>query len=205
MLDRHILRLLQPAIDGAAKWSLAKGRTADQVTFAGFGAGVGAALLIASGWPLAGLMFILASRALDGIDGALARLGDATDRGAFLDISLDFIFYAAIPLAFAVADPGANALAAAILLAAFVATGASFLAFAVIAEKRGLKSSAYPSKSFYYLGGLTEGTETVLCFLAMCWWPQLFPAFAYFYACLCALTVISRLVEGWNAFGGGAR
>ena len=64
---------------------------------------------------------LLLNRALDGLDGALARLSRVTDRGAFLDIGLDFVFYAAIPLAFAVSDPAANALAAAVLLAAFSA------------------------------------------------------------------------------------
>jgi hypothetical protein len=87
-----------------------------------------------------------------------------------------------------------------VLLAAFLATGTSFLAFAVIAEKRGLRSTAYPSKSFYYLGGLTEGTETILCFLAMCLWPQHFAAIAYAYAALCALTAGTRLYAGWKMF-----
>jgi phosphatidylglycerophosphate synthase len=134
------------------------------------------------------------------VDGARARLSRATERGAFLDISLDFVFYAAIPLAFAALAPAENAMAAAVLLAAFTATGTSFLAFAVMAEKRGLKSTEYPSKSFYYLGGLTEGTETIACFLAMCWWPEHFATIAYVYAALCALTAGTRLVAGWKMF-----
>ncbi len=122
------------------------------------------------------------------------------DRGAFLDIGLDFVFYGTIPLAFGIADPDSNALAAATLLAAFVGTGSSFLAYAIIAEKRGLKSTEYPTKSFYYLGGLAEGTETIACFLAMCLWPQHFAALAYFYAALCLITTITRLLAGWHAF-----
>ena len=100
----------------------------------------------------------------------------------------------------AIADPPANGLAAAVLLAAFTGTGTSFLAYAIIAEKRGLKSEAYPSKSIYYLGGLTEGTETILCFLAMCWWPGHFAMIAYVYAALCALTSAMRIFAGWRAF-----
>jgi phosphatidylglycerophosphate synthase len=148
---------------------------------------------------------LLVNRAFDGVDGAMARLSQATDRGAFFDISLDFLFYAAIPLGFALADPDANALAAAVLLAAFVGTGTSFLAYAVIAEKRGLKSEAYPTKSFYYLGGLTEGAETIVAFLAMCWWPQHFAAIAYVYAVMCLVTTVTRLLAGWRAFGADAR
>lgn len=205
MLDRYALRLLRPVIGASARQMASRGLTADQATLAGFGFGLAAAALIAAGYSEFAVIPLLVNRALDGLDGALARLTKSTDLGAFLDIGLDFVFYAAIPLAFAVCDPNANALAAATLLAAFLGTGTSFLAFAVIAEKRGLRSTAYPSKSFYYLGGLTEGTETILCFLAMCIWPTHFAGIAYFYASLCAITTTTRLVAGWQSFGEDAR
>ena len=64
----------------------------------------------------------------------------STDLGGFLDIVLDFIVYAGMVFAFAVADPGANALAAAFLLFAFMGTGSSFLAFAMMAAKRRLST-----------------------------------------------------------------
>ena len=201
MLDRFALKLVKPSTEWAAARLAARGVTPDQATLAGFGFGMLAAILVAFGHTGLAILPLLLNRALDGVDGALARLNGTSERGAFLDISLDFVFYAAIPLAFAALAPEANALAAAALLAAFTATGTSFLAFAVIAEKRGLKSTAYPSKSFYYLGGLTEGTETIACFLAMCWWPEHFAAIAYVYAALCALTAATRLVAGWRLFG----
>ena len=201
MLDRLALKMLKPATEATARRLARRGVTADQVTLAGFALGMAAAVLVATGHGPAAILPLLANRALDGVDGALARLSSSSERGAFLDISLDFVFYAAIPLAFGLADPGANALAAAVLLAAFVVTGTSFLAFAVLAEKRGLKSTIYPSKAFYYLGGLTEGTETIACFLAMCLLPQHFALLAYGYATLCALTAATRLHAGWKAFG----
>ncbi|MGI9153204.1 MAG: CDP-alcohol phosphatidyltransferase family protein, partial [Rubrivivax sp.] len=151
----------------------------------------------------AGLVLLLVSRLLDGLDGAVARLTRPTDRGAFLDITLDFLFYASIPLAFAWADPGRNALAAATLLAAFVGTGSTFLAFAVLAERRGLRSTAYPAKGLYYLGGLTEATETLLVFAAMCLWPQAFPLLALAFAGLCGLTMLTRVWFGWRVLSGG--
>jgi phosphatidylglycerophosphate synthase len=174
---------------------------ADSVTLCGFVLGVGAALAIAGGAPLAGLALMLASRLMDGLDGAVARLTRPTDRGAFLDITLDFLFYASIPLAFALHDPPANALPAALLLAAFVGTGSSFLAFAVLAERRGLKSEDYPQKGIYYLGGLTEATETLACFVLMCLWPQHFALWAFGFAALCALTIAMRLLGGWRVLG----
>ncbi|HEY6135544.1 MAG TPA: CDP-alcohol phosphatidyltransferase family protein [Rubrivivax sp.] len=199
MLDRAALALLNPLLDRLANGLVRAGFGADTVTLAGFAVGLAAAAAIALGHPLPGLALLLASRLLDGLDGAVARQTTATDRGAFLDITLDFLFYASIPLAFALADPTANALPAAVLLAAFIGTGSSFLAFAVFAERRGMARSVYPSKGFYYLDGLTEGTETLLCFALMCLWPQHFVWWAYGFAALCALTIATRVVGGWRA------
>jgi phosphatidylglycerophosphate synthase len=201
MLDRPAQALIAPALQAAGRWLVRRGVTADAVSWAGFGLGLGAAACIALQQPLAGVALLLASRLADGLDGTVARLTAPTDRGAFLDITLDFLFYASIPLAFALADPAANALAAAVLLAAFIGTGSSFLAFAVLAERRGLKSLAYPTKGLFYLGGLTEATETLVCFVAMCLWPAAFAPLALGFAALCALTVLARLRAGWLAFG----
>jgi len=203
MLDRLALKLVRPATERAAALLAARGISADQVTLAGCAIGLVAAAMIAGGHSLLAILPLLLNRALDGVDGALARLSEGSERGAFLDISLDFVFYAAVPLGFAIAGPDQNALAAAALLAAFTVTGTSFLAFAVMAEKRGLKSTAYPSKAFYYLGGLTEGFETVVCFVAMCLWPQHFPLIAYLYAALCCVTILTRMTAGWQRFGSG--
>ena len=201
MLDRPAQALIAPALQAVGRWLVRQGVTADAITWAGFVLGLCAAACIALQQPLAGLALLLASRLMDGLDGTVARLTAPTDRGAFLDITLDFLFYASIPLAFALADPAANALAAAVLLAAFIGTGSSFLAFAVLAERRGLKSLAYPTKGLFYLGGLTEATETLACFVAMCLWPAAFAPLALGFAALCALTVLARLRAGWLAFG----
>jgi len=198
MLDRNALKLLSPWLDRAAARLVRVGVGADAITLVGFGLGLAAAAAIALGAMLTGLGLIVLSRLADGLDGPVARQTRPTDRGAFLDIALDFAFYASIPLAFAWAAPATNALPAAVLLAAFIGTGSSFLAFAVLAERRGLKSLAYPSKGLYYLGGLTEGTETLLCFAAMCWWPAQFPLLATVFAGLCGLTWLARLHAGWR-------
>ena len=147
---------------------------------------------------------ILANRLLDGLDGAVARLQGPTERGAFLDIALDFVFYALIPLGFALHDPAANGLPAAILLAAFIGTGSSFLAFSAIAAKRGLRAADYPTKGIYYLGGLTEGFETIAVFVAMCLWPGAFPVLAYVFALACGITTVLRWTQGWTLFGKNA-
>lgn len=198
MLDRQIQALLRPALNAAGRVLVRAGVGADAITVLGFVLGLAAAMAIATQAWLLGLALLLASRLLDGLDGAVARLTQPTDAGGFLDIALDFLFYAAIPLAFALADPFANALPAAVLLASFIGTGSSFLAFAVLAEKRGLADTALPGKSFYFLGGLTEATETIAVFVAMCLWPAHFAVLAYGFAVLCAITTAIRVVWGYR-------
>ncbi len=198
MFDRNALRWAGPGLDRAAAALVRLGVGANAITLAGFALGLGAAVAIAFECYLSGLGLIAASRLADGLDGAVARQTQPTDTGAFLDIALDFVFYASVPLAFAWARPEANALAAAVLLFSFMGTASSFLAFAVMAERRGLSASAYPTKGLYYLGGLTEGSETLLCFALMCLWPGQFAAFAYVFSVLCGLTWATRMYAGWS-------
>jgi phosphatidylglycerophosphate synthase len=200
MIDRHLLPLQRRVLAPAARWLATVGVSANALTFTGFVIGMAAVPLIASGRFGAGLAAILANRLLDGLDGAIARVNGATDRGAFLDIALDFFFYASVPFAFALADPPANALAATALVVAFVGTGSSFLAFATIAAKRGIGASDFPDKGIHYLGGLTEGAETVAFFTAACLWPAQFPVFAWIFAAACLMTTVVRWHAGWRAF-----
>ncbi len=200
MLDKAVQQALRPLMTRAARGLVRLGVGADAISVAGFALGMAAAGAIAFQQYLPGLALLLLSRLMDGLDGAVARATRPTDRGGFLDITLDFQFYAAIPLAFALADPAANALPAAVLLAAFIGTGSSFLAFAAVAEKRQLHSVAFPDKSFYFLGGLTEATETITAFAAMCLWPQWFPQIACGFAVLCGITIVLRIGWGWQRF-----
>ena len=200
MLDRAATRLIRPAVNLLAGQLVRAGLGANQMTLAGFAIGMSAAVLVASGHTGLAIGAILLSRLCDALDGAMARLTRVTDAGGFLDITLDFLFYASIPLAFAVAQPEHNALAAATLLAAFAGTMSSFLGFAVIAAKRGLSNLDYPDKSIYFLGGLTEATETLAVFIAMCLWPQHFALLAYSFSALCAITTVMRLWWGWRSF-----
>jgi phosphatidylglycerophosphate synthase len=200
MLDRFITALIRPAVNTSAKLLVRAGIGANSITLLGFSIGISAAFLIATHAYFAGLVAIIVSRIMDALDGAVARQSSATDAGGFLDIALDFLFYASIPVAFAVADPTRNALPAAVLLAAFIGTSSSFLAFAVLAAKRGVINLGYPDKSFYFLGGLTEATETLAFFAAMCVWPQHFAVLASVFAALCAITTGTRIWWGWKSF-----
>jgi hypothetical protein len=101
-------------------------------------------------------------------------------------------------LGFALADPAQNALPAAFLIASFVGTGASFLAFATLAEKHSVVSPDFEYKSLYYLNGLAEGTETILCFILMCLFATHFAQIAWVFALLCLITAANRVVFGYR-------
>lgn len=200
MIDALLLPAQRRATEPLARAALRLRLHPDQVTIGGFLLGLAALPALALHlWPLA-LALIALNRLADGIDGAMARLTRPTDRGAFLDIALDFLFYALVPLGFALADPARNALPAAALIAAFVGTGSSFLAFAAIAARRGMRAEAFPAKGLYYLGGLTEGAETIAVFTAMCLFPLTFPALAWLFAAACAITTLTRWHWGWRRF-----
>ncbi|MBK9345679.1 MAG: CDP-alcohol phosphatidyltransferase family protein [Burkholderiales bacterium] len=200
MFDRILNRTLQRPLQRMASGLVALGLRADHVTWAGFVVGLTAVALIAQGHTQWAIVSIALNRLADGLDGAMARLTQPTDLGAFLDISLDFLFYASIPLAFVLADPARNALPGAVLIYSFIGTGCTFLAFAVLAAKRGAASTAYPDKGFYYLGGLTESTETIAVFVLMCLVPHWFGTLALIFAALCGLTTATRIGAGIAVF-----
>lgn len=194
MFDARLRPLIDPPLNAVGRRLAAAGVGADAVTLAGFACGIAAAFAICWHAPLLAALLILANRLADGLDGAVARARARTDRGGYLDIVLDFFFYGAIPFAFALADPAANALAASALLLSFYMNGASFLGFAIMAEKRGFSTSAQGAKSLYYLGGLAEGAETIAVFLAFCLFPAAFAPIAWAFAAVCAVSATARLV-----------
>lgn len=200
MLDRLILDRTTTYQQRLAQHLIAWGFNANQVTVFGFAIGLTALPLLAFEYYHLALIAILLNRLFDGLDGSIARLTQTSDRGGFLDIVLDFLFYSAIPVGFALANPTENALAAVVLIYSFIGTGSSFLAFAIFAEKRQLTSTHYPHKSFYYLGGLTEATETIIVFALMCLLPAWFSSLAYGFACLCLISTTLRIYTAWKNF-----
>lgn len=205
MLDRYVHPRLKPTLNRLVEKLDKPTLTADGLTLLGFAIGVLALPFLALGWYLAALTAIVLNRLLDGLDGALARRRGITDAGGFLDIALDFLFYALVPFGFALAAPADNALAAAWLLFAFMGTGSSFLAFAALAAKHDIDNPGYAHKSFYYLGGLTEGTETILLFALCCLFPMHFALFAWIFGALCWLTTTTRIWSGYQTLKALAR
>ena len=200
MLDTVTRPLITRPLNSAGRLLARRGVTANAVTIAGLLIGLLAAVAIATHYFVAAFALIIANRIADGVDGAVARAGTPTDRGGYLDIVVDYVFYGSVPLAFAIADPAQNALPAAALLAGFCLTCASFLTFATIAAKRGLETEAHGRKSFFYSTGLVEGTETIVFFLLMTALPAWFPTLAWIFAALCVLTAIQRSALAMKLF-----
>ncbi|WP_405597511.1 MULTISPECIES: CDP-alcohol phosphatidyltransferase family protein [unclassified Pseudoalteromonas] len=199
MLDKFITPVIKPLLTPVVMLMHKRGITADQLTVAGFLVGLLAVPLLAFEMWYGALVAIALNRILDGLDGALARYANqSSSAGGFLDITLDFLFYAAIPLGFILANPEQNAIAGSLLLATFIGTGSSFLAFAIAAEKFKLEKPQFKYKSFYYLNGLTEGTETIALFIAFCIWPQHFAVMASIFAIACGITIFTRIHGGYH-------
>lgn len=193
MLDRAARQIIDPPLNRLGRALASRGFTADGVTLIGLALGLLAALAIWSGAFGLALVLILLSRLADGLDGAVARATRKTDFGGYLDIAADFLFYGAVPLAFVLFDPAQNGVAGAFLLTSFYVNGTSFLGFAILAEKRGMETSAQGQKSLYYSNGILEGTETILFFVLLCLFPQAFPILAWIFGALCFATAILRV------------
>jgi phosphatidylglycerophosphate synthase len=191
MLDGVMRRIIDPVTS----------RLGEGLTLAGLACGLAAAACIWLRLDFVAFMLFAANRTLDGLDGAVARVRGLTDRGGYLDIVCDFIVYGAVPLAFALRDPAANALASALLLAAFYANGASFLAYAAVAARRGITTDQRGPKSLYYTTGLMEGTETILFFAAFLLLPAWYVPLAMLFAALCLVTCTARILLAWRVFG----
>jgi phosphatidylglycerophosphate synthase len=200
MLDGWMRRRIDPGLDRMARTLVRAGASADTLTLLGLGVGLAAAAFIALRLEWLALILFLLNRLLDGLDGAVAKATRRTDRGGFLDIVSDFAIYGAVPLAFALREPHLCAVPAAVLLFSFYVNGASFLAFAAVAAKRGLNESTRGIKSIHYTAGFMEGTETILFFTLMIMIPPWFPILAYAFAGLTLMSALARTTLAWYVF-----
>jgi phosphatidylglycerophosphate synthase len=195
VFDAKLRPWIDPPLNRIGVTCARRGISANAVTLAGLALGLAAAATIAAEGPVwLALGALLLGRFADGLDGAIARATQKTDLGGYLDIFCDFVFYGAVPLAFVLREPEANGLAGAVLLFSFYINAASFLGFAVMAEKRGMQTTAQGQKSLYYAAGLLEGFETILFFALIAAFPALFVPAALGFAALCTVTAVARVM-----------
>jgi phosphatidylglycerophosphate synthase len=200
MLDGRVQPLIGPPLDRAGQILARAGVSANAVTMGGLIVAIAAIVEIALAHYGTGLALIALSRILDGLDGAVARASVRSPLGGYLDIVTDYVFYAGVPFGFALVAPGSNALPAAALLASFLLTCSSFLAYAALAARHGLEPEPRRPKSFFYSTGLIEGTETIAFFVAMTLRPAQFAALAWILAALCVITALQRSAAALRRF-----
>ncbi|MEN8196456.1 MAG: CDP-alcohol phosphatidyltransferase family protein [Pseudomonadota bacterium] len=203
MLDGAVKRLFDPLFSGVARSLARTGLSANFITLTAVAVGLAVLIPLTMQNYLMALALIAVNRVLDALDGAVARRNGITDLGGFFDVVGDFIFFGAVVLGFALAEPENNALAASWLLFSFMGTEASFLAYAALAEKHHFHSESHGQKSIFFLGGLVEGVETVAVFVLACIFPRWFPWIAVIFGVLCWMTTGARVMVAIFTLPGG--
>ncbi len=198
MLDKVLRppkeRLLQPAAH------LTRQINPTLLTLAAFGVGVLAVVAVLTHAPRLALGLWLGNRLLDGLDGSAARFQrKQSDLGGYLDILLDTVIYAALPIALIAADPSPSGyLSLALLLAAYYLNSGSWLYLAALLEKRSQGAGARGEHTSITMpSGLIEGAETVVFYGLVLIWPDQVVVLFSVFAGLVLVTVGQRLA--WAA------
>ncbi len=206
MFDTVLRRHLERPLDRIAGHLDRPGISPDRLTLLGLALGLASALLAANQWWTWALVTWLSSRAMDGLDGPLARRriadGRARDDGAggFLDITADFVVYGAAVVGVAIGSADSSGVGswlpfAAVLLGYYV-NGTAFLAFSSIAERTGRRID--DGRSLSFLGGLAEGAETIAVHSLWLLLPMHAPLIATVWAIVVGLSATHRMVTGYR-------
>ena len=193
MFDTRIRAALAPSLDAVGGRLASVGISPLALTAAGAAAGVGACVSAAFAlWPLAALLWLV-NRAMDGLDGPVARRRGSTDLGGFLDIVADFTVYAGFVVGVAIARPEAR-VACVALLTAYYVSGTAFLALSSLQEKRA--AGGGDGRSLRFVGGLAEGAETIVVYLLFCLLPNHAALIAWCFTAAVGITAIQRVATG---------
>lgn len=175
------------------------GIKANWVSWTGFFIGFFAVNFLALemyGWAL---FAILLNRFCDGIDGAIARATKVTNFGVFLDTTLDYIFYAGVLWGFSLGNTD-NAVAACFLMFSFAAAACSMLAYSVVAYKLNSEQKLNLDNSPFYLGGIAQGSETLVVMVLLCLMPNWFAPMAVAFGILSLIKAFSVVVAAYYNF-----
>ena len=190
MLDTAVRRRIDPALDRTAAFAHARGVSPGAVTAVGLAVGIGACVAAGFGaWALALVLWLL-NRALDGLDGAIARRRGPSDLGGMLDFVADFVVYGGFVVGVAIAVPDAR-VACCALLAAYLLNNVALLSFAALIEKRRLALG--DERSLRFTPALTEGTETIVAYVAFCLVPGHAEIVAWVFCAMVMVSVAQRI------------
>ncbi len=169
-------RILEPIAPALGRWV-----HPNLISLLALLAGLAAALLAARGRTGPAFAAWVINRTLDGLDGSVARAAGAqSDFGGYLDLLLDFVVYAAVPVGVVLGYPSEAAWHAGLfLLASFFVNAASWMYLAAILERRNLGVAATGERTTVTMPpAIVAGTETVVFYslflLVPTWAPPLF-------------------------------
>tara|TARA_Y200000002_G_C22686821_1_gene666295 strand:+ start:4372 stop:4974 length:603 start_codon:yes stop_codon:yes gene_type:complete len=199
MLDSIVRPIIDVPLTELSRHLVRIGISANLMTLLGLTMGLAAMIAIIYKSFYIGLVCIILNRLADGLDGAIARHTQLTDFGGFFDIVADFITYSGVIFAFAIALPEQQFWAC-FLIFSYIGPISSFLAYAIIAGKRNITTEQRGIKSFYYLGGICEGTETAMVMVTICLLPEYFASVCLFYGICCWITTAGRVYCAWSDF-----
>lgn len=193
MLDSWIRKHIQGYLQSAGFFFYQKGLFPNVMTFFAILFGLSSALLIIYHCFYMAFAFILLHRIADGLDGAIAHYHKRSDFGGALDNIGDFVVNAAIIAAFGIAYPLYSPWIH-LLSFVYMFPVTAFLAYAIVAQKHQRYTEARGVKSFFYIWGICEGTETTLLLLAMTLFPASFLILTQILIGLSLMTGIQRTV-----------
>ena len=198
MFDRSIQRLTQKPLSFVGKFLL-KIFKPNQITIIGFFFGIVMCFLIFIHSYFLAILFLFLNRLCDGLDGVMARQTSPSPLGAYLDIILDFIIYAAFVLVFSLQNE-INLLTGVFLLFSYICTGTTFLTQAIIQPQLDYSQQDHDDvkdeipKSFIYASGLIEGSETIFFMFICLILAKAFPILGFLFGMLCLITAIARVI-----------
>jgi len=189
-------RLFEPIAPALGRWV-----HPNAISLLALLAGLAAALLASQGRAAPALAAWLVNRLLDGLDGSVARAAGAqSDFGGYLDLLLDFVVYAAVPVGVVLGYPSEAAWRAGLfLLASFFVNAASWMYLAAILERRNLGAAATGERTTVTMPpGIVAGAETVVFYSLFLLVPAWAPALFWLMGSLVWLNVVLRLAWAWR-------
>lgn len=183
MFDSLIRPHLSKPMDKMAVKVSQSGLSANHLTLIGFAFGFVGCFLVGMQLYLIGLLLLLIAMFFDGIDGAVARATVSTELGAYIDMMTSVFLFAAFPLFFML-SAGEHAMAAGILIFAYLLMGMANLSYDFFAMKKG----APPAKT-----SIVETGEIIVFMILCCAYPQGFSFFAAFLALMSLAAAIIRI------------
>ena len=191
MIDKKINKFVDPYLSKISEILLKFDVSPNQITYCSLIFVPAITFLVAYEKTYYAIIFIMINRFFDGLDGNLARKKKPSKFGGYLDIIADYFFYVSVPLGFSLISNNNN-LPTIILLISYIINLASVLGLAAINnfDENSLKKE---KKSFFYSGGLIEGTETILFYLLICVFPDKYIILTYFFSILVFFTALIRL------------